>query len=74
MSVGNLGGGFNFNNNLGNRMGNMGMGGGQSGTPCILVSNFDEEVKYACFLPSLICIIAILSSLTGNIWKYGIKL
>jgi len=43
MSVGNLGGGFNFNNNLGNRMGNMGMGGGQSGTPCILVSNFDEE-------------------------------
>lgn len=50
-------GGFNFGGNqMGNRMGNMqGMNQG-SGSPCVLVSNLDEEVcfflnHYTCHTP-----------------------
>ena len=40
----NLGG--NMANQLGNRMGNMpGMNQSNTGSPCILVSNLDEEVR-----------------------------
>ena len=50
----NLGG--NMANQLGNRMGNMpGMNQTNTGSPCILVSNLDEEVRALMYVIVLVC-------------------